>query len=304
MPRVVLLAGGVGGARAARGFAAVLAPDDFTVVGNVGDDDRMYGVHVSPDLDTIVYTLAGLEGPEGWGRADDTFEVMAGLEQINVDTTFRLGDKDLAVCLARTGALADGEPLSLITDRIGTLLGVHHRVLPATDDRLRTRIRATTGEWMSFQEYFVLRGQRDEVAEVIFDGADNAHPAPNVLDAISGADLVVVAPSNPILSVWPILAVGEIAEAVGEARRVVAVSPLFGGKALKGPADRVMASLGLQPGTAGILETYRGLLTDLVVDIGDAEDAGLSEDVRIHALDTRIAESEAAARFASEVLAL
>ncbi|MEX2323258.1 MAG: 2-phospho-L-lactate transferase [Acidimicrobiia bacterium] len=304
MPRVVLLAGGVGGARAARGFAAVLGPADFTVVGNVGDDDWMYGVHVSPDLDTIVYTLAGLEGPEGWGRADDTFAVMAGLEQINVDTTFRLGDNDLAVCLARTRALDEDEPLSLISDRIGALLGVQHQVLPATDDRLRTRIHARTGEWMSFQEYFVLRGQQDEVAEVVFDGADHAHPAPYVLDAITGADLVVIAPSNPILSIWPILAVGEIAEAVGEARRVIAVSPLFGGKALKGPADRVMKSLGLQPGTAGILEAYRGLLTDLVVDIGDAEDAGMSEDVRIHALDTRIAEPKAAERFATEVLAL
>jgi LPPG:FO 2-phospho-L-lactate transferase len=304
MPNVVLLAGGVGGARAARGFAAVLGPDEFTVVGNVGDDDRMYGVHVSADLDTIVYTLAAVEGPEGWGRADDTFEVMAGLEEINVDTTFRLGDRDLAVCLARTRALDAGEPLSLITERVGALLGVHHRVLAATDNRLRTRIRATTGEWMSFQEYFVLRGQQDEVAEVVFDGADNAHPSPQVLDAIGDADLVVIAPSNPILSIWPILAVGEIAEAVGEARRVIAVSPLFGGKALKGPADRVMASLGLQAGTAGILEAYRGLLTDLVVDVGDADDAGLTEDVRIHALDTRIADPEAAARFATEVLAL
>ena len=304
MTKVVLLAGGVGGARAARGFTAVLGPEDFTVVGNVGDDDRMYGVHVSPDLDTIVYTLAGLEGPQGWGRADDTFAVMAGLERINVDTTFRLGDNDLAVCLARTRALDEGEPLSLITARIATLLGVHHQVLPATDDRLRTRIRATTGEWMSFQEYFVLRGQQDEVAEAVFEGADHAHPAPHAREAITAADLVVVAPSNPILSIWPILAVGEIAEAVGEARRVVAVSPLFGGKALKGPADRVMASLGLQPGTNGILEAYRGLLTDLVVDIGDAADAGLVEDVRIHALDTRIAEPEAAERFATEVLAL
>lgn len=304
MTKVVLLAGGVGGARAARGFAAVLSPEDFTVVGNVGDDDRMYGVHVSPDLDTIVYTLAGIEGSEGWGRADDTFEVMSGLERINVDTTFRLGDQDLAVCLARTRALDGGEPLWLITARVSGLLGVPHQVLPATDDRLRTRIRATTGEWMSFQEYFVLRSQRDEVAEVVFDGADNAHPSPHVLDAIGDADLVVIAPSNPILSIWPILAVGEIAEAVGAARRVIAVSPLFGGKALKGPADRVMASLGLQPGTAGILEAYRGLLSDLVVDVGDADDAGMAEDVRIHALDTRIADPESAARFAREVLAL
>jgi LPPG:FO 2-phospho-L-lactate transferase len=304
MPKVVLLSGGVGGARAARGFARALPPDDLTIVGNVGDDDVMHGVVVCADLDTITYTLAGVEGPHGWGRAGDTFAVMDALEALGVDATFRLGDLDLAVCLLRTAALRSGAPLSSTTLRIATALGVHHRVLPATDDPVRTRVRAATGRWMSFQEYFVLRGHRDEVAEVVFDGAETAKPAPGVVEAIEEADLVVIAPSNPVLSIWPILALDEIADAVTLAPRVVGVSPLFGGKALKGPADRIMSSLGLLAGTAGVLEAYRGLLTDLVVDIGDAADVGLGGEVRIHSLDTQIAAPAAAARFAREVLTL
>jgi LPPG:FO 2-phospho-L-lactate transferase len=304
MPKVVLLSGGVGGARAARGFAAVLGPDELTVIGNVGDDDHVHGVMVCADLDTITYTLAGLEGRHGWGRRGDTFAVMAALEALGADTTFRLGDLDLAVCLLRTAALHAGEPLSSVTKRICAVLGVRHGVLPASDDPVRTRVRSASGRWMSFQEYFVIRGHEDEVAEVVFDGAEAAKPAPGVVEAIGDADLVVIAPSNPVLSVWPILALDDISDAVSTASRVVAVSPLFGGKALKGPADRVMASLGLLPGTAGILEAYRGLLSDLVVDVGDAGDAGLAEDVRIHAMDTRIADPNAAARFAREVMSL
>jgi LPPG:FO 2-phospho-L-lactate transferase len=304
MPNVALLSGGVGGARAARGFASVLGPDELTVVGNVGDDEHMHGVMVCADLDTITYTLAGLEGPHGWGRAEDTFEVMGALEALGADTTFRLGDLDLAVCLLRTSALLAGEPLSSVTARICAALGVRHPVLPATDDPVRTRVRSASGRWMSFQEYFVIRGHEDEVDEVVFDGAEAAKAAPGVVETIGDADLVVIAPSNPVLSIWPILALDAISDAVSMASRVVAVSPLFGGKALKGPADRVMASLGLQPGTPGILEAYRGLLSDLVVDVSDAGDAGLTDDVRIHALDTRVGDPDAAARFALEVLSL
>lgn len=303
MSRVTLLSGGVGGARAARGFASVLEAADLTVIVNVGDDERIHGVHVSADLDTVVYTMAGVEGPEGWGRADETFTVMDALERLGVDTTFRLGDVDLATCLARTQALDSGESLSAITDRMARALGVHHRVLPATDDRLRTKVRIGD-EWIPFQEYFVIRGNRDEVAELEFDGADEAKPAPGVIEAIEAADLVVIAPSNPPLSIWPILAIREIHDAVLAAPRVVAVSPLFGGKALKGPADRVMASLGLPADTAGILTAYRALLSDLIVDVDDADEEIDSGEVEIHAMDTRIADPDAGARFAAEVLAL
>jgi LPPG:FO 2-phospho-L-lactate transferase len=286
----------------ARGLAAVLPPDELAVVVNVGDDDVVYGAHVSADVDTVVYTLAGIEGPEGWGIAGDSFTVMEAMEDIGVDTTFRLGDRDLAVCLSRTAALDEGEPLSEITGRIARTLGVETRVLPVSDDAVRTRLETTDGAWLDFQEYFVIRGHRDEVASIRYDGADDASPAPGVIEAIGGADLLVIAPSNPPLSVWPILAVPGVREAVEAADRVVAVSPLFGGKALKGPADRVMASLGLPPGNQGVAAAYQGLLTDLVIDQADAGDE--IDGVKVHAMDTRIADPAAAASFAARVLEL
>jgi LPPG:FO 2-phospho-L-lactate transferase len=303
---VVLLSGGVGGARHARGQAAALPAADQTVVVNVGDDEEIYGLHVSPDLDTVAYTLAGRAGPQGWGLADDTFTVMGHLAALGVDTVFRVGDADLATNLLRTAALRSGEPLSAVTARLADALGVACRLLPATDDTLRTGLRVTNGQWLPFQEYFVARGHRDEVAEVRYEGADAARPAPGVLEAIAAAATVVVAPSNPPLSIWPILAVPGIRAAVAAAPRVVAVSPLFGGKALKGPADRVMASLGLPPGNAGVLAAYEGLLTDLVVDKGDAGDVAAlgGGAVRLHAADTRIADPVDAARLARSLVDL
>jgi LPPG:FO 2-phospho-L-lactate transferase len=303
--RVTLLSGGVGGARAARGFAAIVASDDLAVIVNVGDDERIHGVHVAADVDTVVYTLAGLEGPDGWGRADDTFTVMAALDRLGADTTFRIGDTDLATCLARTAALDAGKPLGEVTARIASSLGVEHRVLPVTNDPVRTQIVTTAGERLGFQDYFVFRRHRDEVAAVSYEGAATARPAPGVLEALTDADLVVIAPSNPPLSIWPILAVPGVREAVAAAHRVVAVSPLFGGKALKGPADRVMASLGLPPGNEGVLAAYAGLLSALVVDIGDAADVDtLAGEVTLHATDTRIEAPQAAARLAEYVMAL
>jgi LPPG:FO 2-phospho-L-lactate transferase len=286
----------------ARGLAAVLPPDDLTVVVNVGDDDRIHGVHVAADLDTVLYTLAGIEGPHGWGIAGDTFEAMEALDRLGHDTTFRLGDRDLATCLTRTMALDAGTPLGAATADIARALGVEHTVLPVTDGPVRTRIRTTDGEWLDFQEYFVIRRHRDEVAEVDYEGADAAKPAPGVIAAIEGAEQVIIAPSNPPLSIWPILAVPGVRGAVAAASRVIAVSPLFGGKALKGPADRVMASLGLPPGNEGVAAAYEGLLTDLVIDRSDAADE--IEGVKVHAMDTRIADPDAATAFAARVLAL
>jgi LPPG:FO 2-phospho-L-lactate transferase len=304
--QVALLSGGVGGARLARGLAAVLPPDALTVVVNVGDDEEVYGLSVSPDLDTVAYTLMEGEGPEGWGRAGDGFSVMEHLASFGVDTRFRLGDADLALNLARTAALRSGEPLSAVTARLASALGVTCRLLPASDDRLRTRVRTAAGEWLSFQDYFVLRGHTDPVAEVRYEGAATAQPAPGVVEAITAARTVVIAPSNPPLSIAPILAVPAIRRAVTTARRVIAVSPLFGGRALKGPADRVMAGLGLPPGNAGVLAAYAGVITDLVVDCEDATDTESlgTAGARLHALDTRIAEPAAAARFADALLEL
>ena len=272
----------------------------MAVIGNVGDDDHMYGVPVSADLDTMVYTLAEIEGPEGWGIRDDTFVVMDHLAALGVDTTFRLGDRDLATCLDRARILRFGGTLSKATASIAAAFGVDTRVLPASDDSIRTRIRTDDGSWLSFQEYFVERGHRDAVAEVDYAGAVVAAPAPGVIDLIDAAVVVIIAPSNPPLSIQPILAVDEIAEAVSRHPRVVAISPLFGGKALKGPADRVMASLGYPPGNAGVLAAYDGMITDLVIDRGDAEDElRLAGSVRIHITDTRLVGDEASARFAS-----
>ncbi|MCH8899762.1 MAG: YvcK family protein [Acidobacteria bacterium] len=303
-PRVVVLGGGVGGARAARALASVLPATDLTIVGNVGDDEVRYGVYVSADLDTITYTLAGIEGPQGWGIAGDTFAAMDQMAALGEDTTFRLGDRDLANCLVRTARLADGQPLSAAIEETAKALGVDLGILPATDDPLRTEILTTSGERLAFQEYFVIRAQRDEVAELAFAGAAEARPAPGVIEAITDADVVVIAPSNPPLSIWPILAVADISATVRRHDRVVAISPLFGGVPLKGPADRVLASLGLPPGNEGVAAAYDGLLSDLVVDDGDAVDVHqlTRPDLAVHALNTRIDEGDAGKRFATDLL--
>lgn len=297
---VVMLSGGVGGARLARGLNAVCT--NLTIVVNVGDDELIYGLAVSPDLDTVVYTLAGIEGPAGWGVSGDSFDVMEHLGSLGADNRFRIGDRDLATNLYRTAQLAAGVPLSSITAALTARLQIAARVVPATDQPVATRVRS--GEtWFSFQEYFVLRSAADQVDELDFRNATAALPAPGVVDAIDRSEVVVIAPSNPPLSVWPILAIPRIRAAIEQAKRVVAVSPLFGGKALKGPADRVMASLGLAPGNQGVIDAYPGLLTDLIVDIADRGEP-LETDATVHALDTRIAEPAAAAEFARILLDL
>jgi LPPG:FO 2-phospho-L-lactate transferase len=302
--RIVVLAGGVGGARLVRGLAALDRQVDTTVVGNVGDDERVYGLHVSPDLDTLVYTLAGVEGPSGWGRATDSFRVMEELSRFGVDTAFRVGDLDLSTNLYRTTRLGEGAGLAAVTDDVRKAFGLGIRLLPATEDQVRTRVQTVSGTWLSFQEYFVLRGHRDRLGAVEYAGASEAGPAPGVLEAIEAADVVIIAPSNPILSIHPILAVPGVRDAIGGSDRVVAVSPLFGGAALKGPAAEVMADLGLPPGNRGILAAYDGLLDDLVVDLGDASDvADLTRPgLRIHTLATRMPDLDASTRFARELL--
>ena len=304
-PEVVLLSGGVGGARLARGFEH-LPGIDTTVVVNVGDDDTLYGLSVSPDLDTVLYTLAGVEGAHGWGRAGDTMVLMEHLSALGVDTRFRLGDADAALNLYRTMRLGAGGPLHEITSALAETLGIRSRILPATNDVLRTEVRIGPDQWIAFQEYFVLRGHRDEVLGLRFTGSDRAGAAPGVVEAIRAADAVIITPSNPPLSIWPILAVTDIAEAVGQATRVMAVSPLFGGRALKGPADRVMASLGLPPGNVGVQAAYDGLLHDLFIDTDDREDRAelAALGIAVHVGPTRIAQKEQAIAFAGGLLEL
>jgi LPPG:FO 2-phospho-L-lactate transferase len=293
-PAIAVLAGGVGGARLARALA--LSFPALTVVVNVGDDEEIYGLFVSPDLDTVCYTLAGIEGPQGWGVAGDSFEVMEQLAAIGTETTFRIGDRDMATNLYRTRRLGEGAPLSKVTREIADSLGIRPTVLPATDDSVPTRIRSGA-RWLSFQEYFVLRRHSDPVDEVEYQGAETAVPAPGVVEAIRRADLVMIAPSNPILSVLPILAIPAIHEAVAGSRRVFAISPLFGNKALKGPAADVLVALGYRPGNQGIADIYGGLITDLVVDIGD-RDEELNTRATVHATDTRMSTPAEGMRFA------
>lgn len=295
--KVVELSGGVGGARLARGLAA-LDGVDLTVVVNVGDDAYTHGLYVSPDIDTVVYTLADQEGPNGWGRRDDSFTVNGELARFGMDNSFRLGDLDLALKIFRTEQLASGVTLSEITSDLARAFGLSAHIVPATNAPLRTLVELEEG-WTGFQDYFVTRGHRDDVLGVRFDGADTATAAPGVVGAIENADLVVVGPSNPPLSIWPSLAIDDIHGAVEQHPAVVAVSPLIGGKTVKGPADRVLQSLGLGSGNAGVAKAYEGLIDRLIVDKSDLDEL---PGVEVTGLDTLMDTWDASRRLAEEIV--
>ena len=272
------------------------------MIGNVGDDVEVLGLHISPDLDSILYALAGLADEErGWGRAGETWHALETVETVGGETWFRLGDRDLGLHLVRTQALKAGEPLSAVTQRIAHALGVELDLLPATDDQLRTWVATPAGEF-PFQEWFVARGHRDEVDAVRFEGAERATAAPGVADALAAADLIVIAPSNPYVSVAPILAVGEIDAAV-RARRVpcVAVSPLVGGRAVKGPADRMLARLAGGTSPAHVASCYSGLIDALVVDEADGGEIE-ALDVRPIVTQTLMIDADARRRLAEAAL--
>jgi len=299
--KVVVLSGGVGGARFVQGLVAAVEPGDVTVIGNVGDDVEVLGLHGSPDLDSILYALAGLNDEErGWGRADETWRALETVGELGGENWFQLGDLDLGLHLVRTQALRSGEPLSIVTGRLAAALGIETHVLPATDDRLRTWIETPAGEF-PFQEWFVARGHRDEVDAVRFEG--EAAPAPGTLDALEEAELLLVAPSNPYVSIGPILAVAAIREALA-ARHVpaVAVSPLIGGRAVKGPADRMLARLAGGTSPAHVAGRYSGLIDALVVDEADADDLDGLADVRPIVTRTLMSDPEARKRLAEAAL--
>jgi LPPG:FO 2-phospho-L-lactate transferase len=271
--KIAVLSGGVGGARFVRGVVDAVEPHDVTIVGNVGDDLEVLGLHVSPDLDSILYALARLNDEErGWGRAGETWRTLETVDALGGEAWFRLGDLDLGLHLVRTQGLHAGEQLSAVTARLAQALGIEARVLPATDDTLRTWIVTADGTF-AFQEWFVARGHRDEVDGLQFKGSGEARPAPGVLDAIADAELLLIAPSNPYVSVAPILAVSAIRSALA-ARRVpcVAVSPLIGGQSVKGPADRMLARLAGGTSPRHVAACYEGLIDALVVDEADAHD--------------------------------
>lgn len=270
--KTVLLAGGTGGAKLAHGLQQVLPHGDLSVVVNVADDTERFGLLVCPDLDTILYTLAGLaDGEQGWGLRGDTFTALEMLGRLGEETWFRIGDADLAIQVRRNRLLADGASLTDATADMAAALGVPSRLLPATDDRLRTRILLDDGE-VDFQTYFVRRAQRDEVRGLRFDGAEEARPAVGALAALAEAELLVIGPSNPLVSIGPILAIGGMREALLAARGVrVGVSGIVAGSALRGPADRMLGSLGHEASALGVARLYAGLVDHFVIDEADAE---------------------------------
>ena len=270
---VLALSGGIGGAKLALGLDRVLPPGALTVVANTGDDFEHLGLSVSPDLDTLLYTLAGIDNPDtGWGRRDESWSFMAALEQLGGETWFKLGDGDLATHVERTRRLAAGETLSQITDDYRRRLGISARLLPMSDDRVRTRLLTDEG-WLDFQDYFVHRQCAPPVREIAFAGAATARAHPDLLAALADPALrmVVICPSNPFISIDPILSLPGVREAMRSCRApVVAVSPIIGGKAVKGPTAKMMAELGLPVDAAAVAGHYRGLLSHYVIDQADA----------------------------------
>lgn len=298
--KVAVLSGGVGGARFLRGLVDAVDPAGVTAIVNVGDDLEVLGLAVSPDLDSVVYTLAGLSDEErGWGRADETWNALATVESLGGDAWFRLGDRDLGLQLVRTQALQAGEPLSSVTARLTAALGLEPSILPATDDTLRTFLDTPNGSF-DFQHWFVARGHRDPVDRVRFVGASDARPAPGVLDALHETDLILIAPSNPYVSIGPILAVERIRSAL-ERRRVpcVAVSPLIRGKAVKGPAADMLERLEGGTTPAHLAQCYTGLIDALVIDEADAD-----TDVGVRTIVTKTLMRDAASRRALAEAAL
>ena len=274
MSLVVALSGGIGGAKLALGLSRVLPGDELLIVANTGDDFEHLGLSVSPDLDTLMYTLAGVANPEtGWGRRDETWSFMAALEELGGETWFRLGDRDLATHVERTRRLRAGESLSAVTADLCRKLGVAPRILPMSDDPVRTRVLTETG-WIDFQDYFVRQQCRPVVRRLAFAGADAARAHPDFLAALRRPDLraVVVCPSNPFISVEPIFSLGGVREALAScAAPVIAVSPIIGGRAVKGPTAKMMAELGLSVSAATVARRYADLLDGYVVDHADAD---------------------------------
>ena len=272
--RVVALSGGIGGAKLALGLKRILPPDSLTVVANTGDDFEHMGLHVSPDIDTLVYTLAGLANTQqGWGRRDETWSFMQAIEALKGETWFRLGDGDLAMHVMRTMRLAKGDSLTRITLDVCAAIGVGAQILPMSDQPVRTRVRSDEG-WIDFQDYFVGRQSQPVVRELRYDGAQIAQPAEGVIEALSAADIeaIVICPSNPLISIDPILSVPGIETAIRHASApVVAVSPIIAGKAVKGPTAKMLQELGLEATAATVLQRYAGLLDGYIADPRDME---------------------------------
>jgi LPPG:FO 2-phospho-L-lactate transferase len=284
---IVVLAGGVGAARFLQGLVQVVPQERITVIVNTGDDRDFYGLHVSPDIDIVMYTLAGIvDETQGWGIRNDTHNTMRQLTSYGNEGWFMLGDRDLATHIHRTNLLRQGKTLTEITDQLRNQFGLTLRILPMTDQRVSTHIQTPVG-LLHFQEYMVKRKCADEVLDVVFTGASEAHPAPGILDTIKDAEAILLAPSNPIVSIGSILSIPGIHEALHEASgTVVAISPIVGGSPIKGPADKLMSGLKMEVSPAGVARCYRDFLDVMVIDAQDEQLLGSIEDLGIPAVAT------------------
>lgn len=308
---IAALAGGVGAARFLAGLVRVVPADEVVAIVNVADDEEFVGLHVSPDLDSVMYTLAGVSDTEqGWGLAGESFRTLEALGRLGEPTWFRLGDLDIATHLARTRRLRDGAPLSIVTAELAASFGVATRLVPMTDDRVRTRVTVRTdgdGETeLAMQQWFVRERCEPPVVAVRFDGADAATPAPGVLEALHRADAICICPSNPVISIGPVLAVPGIRDVlVARREQVVGVSPIVGGRPIKGPADRLMSGLGIDVSALGVAREYAPICGTLVIDAVDAELAPAIEalGVRCAVTDTIMRSPEVAAELARCTLA-
>jgi LPPG:FO 2-phospho-L-lactate transferase len=267
---ITVLAGGVGAARFLEGLTKIISAEELSVIVNTGDDIELYGLHISPDLDTITYTLAGIVDNEtGWGLKQDAFNCLKMLGKYGLETWFKLGDKDLAMHIYRTCLLRNGFRLSEVTRKVCQALGVKARLLPMTDDEFETVVVTDRGE-MHFQEYFVKRNAADKVVNVRFKGVENARPAPGVLDSILDCEAVIISPSNPIVSIGTILSVRDVRKTLKKTKaKVVAISPIVGGAPIKGPADKLMRGLGLEVSAFSVARLYRDFLDTFVMDLMD-----------------------------------
>jgi LPPG:FO 2-phospho-L-lactate transferase len=301
--RVAALAGGVGGAKLAYGLAQLLPPPDLTIIVNTADDFEHLGLRISPDLDTVCYTLAGIANPRtGWGRAHETWNTMAALEELGAPGWFRLGDKDIATHLRRTLLLRQGERLSGVVRRLCASWKIDHLVLPMTDEAVSTIVETDVGA-LAFQEYFVHRQCNPRVRGFRFDGIESALPGPHVIDAIKAAEFIIICPSNPWVSIAPILAVGGIRAALAGSR-VVAVSPIIGGRALRGPAAKMYSEMGIEPSALAVAAHYQDLCAGFVLDNSDAglESAVFDMGMRPLVTNTIMRSPEDRTRLAENVL--
>ncbi len=302
---IVVLAGGVGAARFLQGVVQLVPQEQLTVIANTGDDREFYGLHVSPDVDIVLYTLAGIvDESNGWGIHGDTYNTMQQLTRYGHEDWFLLGDRDLATHIHRTNLLRQGKTLSEITDDLRRRSGLQIRMIPMSDQPVATHIQTPAG-LIHFEEYLVKRHCADEVQDVVFVGAQEARPAPGVLDAIRQAEAILIAPSNPIVSIGSILAVPGVHDALHEASgMVVAVSPIVGGAPIKGPADKLMRGVGREVSAVGVARCYRDFLDVMVIDEQDAHLVGAVEDLGIPAVvtDTIMRDDLAKANLARSVL--